>query len=287
MLLQLFIKPEVVVIGGFVILSFLVVFIILFISLYQRRYYRYLREKQSLQTEFQNNLLQTQIEIQEQTLKNIAQEIHDNIGQVLSLAKLNLGTFAVIPDAATQTKVEDTKKLVSKALRDLRDLSRSMHGDKIAELGLVESISDELKILQNTGKFITRLQIEGEQYKLEPQKEMVIFRMVQEALHNAIKHSNARNINVQLNYDPGIFYLSVIDNGSGFDTATLKSIETGIGLKSMQNRATLIGAVFSIRSGDSNGTVITIELKQDRFALTSSPPHPYALAATKSNNIQE
>jgi signal transduction histidine kinase len=95
-------------------------------------YRKRIKENLLLQAKFQQALLQTQIEIQEQTLTTISQEIHDNIGQVLSLAKLNLNTLQ--PDE--HEKLKDTKMLVSKAINDLRDLSRSMHGDKIADLGL-------------------------------------------------------------------------------------------------------------------------------------------------------
>ena len=205
-------------------------------------------------------LLHTQIEIQEQTLKTIAQEIHDNIGQALSLAKLNLNTFPAISDAAIQTKLDDTKELVSKAIVDLRDLSRSMHGDKINDLGLEEAIAGELKILKNTGQFSTNLQITGNTYRLQPQKEMILFRMVQEALNNAIKHSKATNIEVQLEYNDSYFRLGIVDDGIGFNPALLESAKTGIGLKSMQNRAALIGGIFSVVSGITTGTVITIKL---------------------------
>ena len=81
-----------------------------------------------MQSQFQQSLLQTQLEIQEQTLKNISEEIHDNVGQVLSLAKLNLFTF----ENDKEPKLQSTTNLVSKAINDLRNLSRSMHGDIIA-----------------------------------------------------------------------------------------------------------------------------------------------------------
>ncbi len=212
-------------------------------------------------------LLHTQIEIQEQTLKTIAQEIHDNIGQALSLAKLNLNTFPAISDAAIQTKLDDTKDLVSKAIVDLRDLSRSMHGDKINDLGLEEAIAGELKILKNTGQFSTNLQITGNTYRLQPQKEMILFRMVQEALNNAIKHSKATNIEVQLEYNDSYFRLAIVDDGVGFNPALLQSAKTGIGLKSMQNRAALIGGIFSVVSGIATGTVITIKLNSSELLV--------------------
>jgi two-component system, NarL family, sensor kinase len=234
------------------------IFVMTFFLLYKKRQQKYLKEKQLIQSKFKQQLLQTQIEIQEQTLKTISQEIHDNIGQVLSLAKLNLGTLQYGEDE----KLNDTKNLVSKAINDLRDLSRSLHGDKIAELGLQEAVASELKILQNTGQYHTALQITGEQYKLEPQKEMVLFRIMQEAIHNAVKHARAKNITVQLNYQAADFVLIITDDGIGFDAADLDAVQTGIGLKSMQNRAALVGGQFTITAANGNGTAIKIELKQ-------------------------
>jgi len=250
-----------IILGTILVLFFALVIILLYL-LFQKKKQKYLKEKQLLQVQFKQELLQTQLEIQEQTLKTISEEIHDNIGQVLSLAKLNLNTFEEIENVVNQTKINDTKNLVGKAINDLRDLSRSLHGDKIAELGLQESIACELTILQNTGQFQTCLNSSGTPYRLEPQKEMVLFRIMQEAMNNAIKHAKAKNISVQLIYQPTSLLLNISDNGTGFNPVNLPSKGTGIGLKSMQNRAVLIGATFSISSTEGYGTVINIELKK-------------------------
>jgi two-component system NarL family sensor kinase len=239
--------------------------IIIIILIYKKRQAQYISEKNQMKITFENEILKSQIEIQEQTLKTISQEIHDNVGQVLSLAKLNLGTFETMESEANQVKINDTKQLVSKAINDLRDLSRSLHGDKIAELGLQDSVANELKILQNTGQYQTALYITGDNYKLEAQKEMVLFRIVQESLNNAIKHAKAKNININIAYQPELFSLIISDDGSGFDPGALQSAETGIGLKSMQNRAALIGAAFTLNSQNGNGTTITIELKRNNL----------------------
>jgi two-component system NarL family sensor kinase len=208
-------------------------------------------------------LLETQIEIQEQTLKNVSQEIHDNIGQVLSLAKLNLGTFGKIEGEENKQKLLTTKELIGKAINDLRDLARSMHGDKIAEIGLQNAVDSELKILQNTGQFQTHLTVSGESYKLKPQTQMVLFRIVQEALHNEVKHSKAKNIYVDFTYDSSAFTLSLRDDGIGFNIEKLQAAKTGIGLKSMKNRASLIGGDFSINSYENKGTSIIIKVAKD------------------------
>ena len=241
------------------ILLALVFFIILFLLEFQKNKRKHTLEKTILQSQHQQALLQTQLEIQEQTLKTISEEIHDNVGQVLSLAKLNLNTLQQGEDK----KIQDTKNLVSKAINDLRNLSRSIHGDRIAQLGLQQSIEDELNILQNSGQFTTTLKLSGSNYKLAPQKEMVLFRIVQEALNNAVKHSKAKNITVQLNYQPNLFCLTISDDGIGFTTTALPAAKSGIGLTSMQNRAALIGGIYSMQSLINKGTVVSVTLAKE------------------------
>ena len=248
----------VILISLFVLL--LISIIIITAVLYYNKRKKFAEEKQLMKTIFDQELLQTQIEIQEQTLSNISQEIHDNIGQVLSLAKLNLNTIPTHVEEAVLVKISKAKELVSKAINDLRDLSRSMHGDRIAELGLKDAIESELAILQNTGQYKTFFNCSGNYYKLARQNEIVIFRMLQESINNSIKHANAKNITVEMNYQPQNFQLWVSDDGNGFDTASLSTSVTGIGLKSMRSRAALIGGELTIQSSPFTGTTVAIKL---------------------------
>ncbi len=238
----------------------LITIIIIAAVLYYNRRKKHANETRMMQSAFQEELLRTQIEIQEQTLKNISQEIHDNIGQVLSLAKLNLNTFPPTTQPDILARANDTKQLVSKAIHDLRDLSRSMHGDRLTEIGLKTAIENELKILENTGQYKTAFQVNGTPFKLEVQQETVLFRMVQESLNNIIKHAKAKNITVAVSYLNHRFVLSVTDDGQGFNAAGLSAVDKGIGLKSMESRAGLIGGEFSISSSAGKGTTIAIEL---------------------------
>ncbi|MEO8768773.1 MAG: ATP-binding protein [Ferruginibacter sp.] len=242
-----------------IILIVLGIFLLLFYFLFKQKQ----KTHQLKIAALNEQLLKTEIEIQEHTLRNVSQEIHDNIGQVLSLAKLNLGTFNKLEDEENQTKLLNTKELVSKAINDLRDLTRSMHGEKIAEIGLQKAVDHELKILQNTGQFQTHMNVVGESFDLAPQSQMVIFRIMQEALHNEIKHSKAKNIFVEFNFDESAFTLTLRDDGVGFNLEKMNADETGIGLKSMKNRASLIGGDFSIHSSENKGTTIIIKISKD------------------------
>jgi signal transduction histidine kinase len=245
--------------SAILVFSILSVFIIYFFKANVRTIQKTVIEKQHMQSQFQQELLRTQIEIQEQTLKTISQEIHDNVGQVLSLAKLNLNTFNTTTDEQSK-KITDTKNLVSKAIIDLRNLSRSMYGDQLSEVGLKDAIANELAIVQSTGQYKTILDVNGEPFKMAPQKEMVLFRMVQEAINNIIRHAKAQDIFVRLKYNVDYFSLTIADNGKGFDTRLLDPIKNGMGLKSMQNRAALIGGTFNIDSTPGKGTTISLEL---------------------------
>ncbi len=243
---------------------FLIIFILVFFGFlffYLKRFFSHQLEKKRMLLQFQNELNKVTIEIQEQTLKTISQEIHDNVGQVLSLAKLNLNTFENTESTYNQNKINDTKQLVSKAINDLRDLSRSLYGDKISELGLPVAIDNELRILKNIGQYQTELKIIGDSYKLQDKEEIVLFRIAQESLNNIVKHAKAKTIRVQTIYRPDLFTLTVIDDGVGFDTTALTAGQTGIGLKSIQNRTALINGNFSLYSIPGEGTTVAIELK--------------------------
>jgi two-component system, NarL family, sensor kinase len=245
-----------VVITTLVILL-LAVFIVFFIILLRRRQQKHLIEKQLLQSQHQQALLQTQLEIQEQTLKTISEEIHDNLSQTLGLAKLNLNNLlATLPEGPGKPKALAAKEAVARAIHDLRLLARTLHGDKLAETGLQQAIDAQLSIIGGSGQFTTALEVSGEEWALTDQQEMVLFRMAQELLHNAVKHSGGSHIAVGLAYSPNNFTLSVTDNGHGFDTAQLDASATGIGLTSLRNRAALIQATVTVESAPGKGTAV-------------------------------
>lgn len=214
-------------------------------------------KEQKARHDYEQNLLRTQLEIQEQTLKTISQEIHDNIGQVLSLAKLNLNTMDTTNHEQLREKIADSKNLVSKAIQDLRDLSKSMNTDNIEAIGLVRAIEYELEMIRKNG-FTTELNVEGNVIRLEPQKELIMFRIIQETFNNIMKHAEANRIGVKITYNESL-KISICDNGKGFDLSPLNEDTTtspGLGIRNMHNRAKLIGADFSMSSTTGHGTVV-------------------------------
>lgn len=250
-----------VYLGTGIFLTLALLFVV-FIIISVRRRKRLSMEKEQLRIAFEKELLHTQLEIQEQTLKTISQEIHDNIGQALSLAKLNLNTMDTASPEELQAKIVNSKNLVSKAIQDLRDLSRTMNTDHIAALGFTRSLEMELEIMRKSG-FKSAFRIEGNVQKLEPRRELILFRIVQEVLNNVIKHADAETITVTAKYEAENLKLTVQDNGRGFDRKAVAGTgdkTAGQGLQNMESRSRIIGANFSIVSKPGSGTTIIIDI---------------------------
>lgn len=252
---------QLVLVGTFIFLL-LGLFILLLIVVYRNRRNKLLAEKREMQILFSQTLLQSQLEIQEQTLKTISQEIHDNVGQVLTLAKLNLST-TVIQDQQASEKIRNTQQLIAKAIQDLRDLSRSLNTDYVEEMGLVRSIEYELEMLKKTETIETEFIISGKVLRLDKQKELILFRIVQEAIHNTVKHAEAKKIKAHIQFSGGELSILIADDGKGFEMEPLnegKSQSGGLGLRNMKSRATLVGANFLMNSKLGSGTELYISL---------------------------
>lgn len=234
--------------------------IITLVMVYRRKQVEYINEQVRLKAAFEKELLEAQLEIQEQTMRHIAQEVHDNVNQTLGLAKLNLNTMRPENAATLPEKVAATKELVSKAIADLRNLSRTLQADAMLAAGIVRAIETELNLIARTAVFETRFLVNGEACALDAKKELILFRTVQEALNNAIKHSGASLLEVELACTPNQLRLHVRDNGHGFDPEAVAADPTkGIGLRNIKNRVRLIGGHFNLRS-QHTGTEVQITL---------------------------
>jgi two-component system, NarL family, sensor kinase len=255
-----------IIITGILIIGLISFFLIWFVIMHRKNYNQYVQEKKLLQYQYQQELLRTQLEIHEQTLKTISQEIHDNIGQVLSLAKLNLNTMDMEKQAELQGKIDDSRNLVSKAIHDLRHLSRSLNTESIAAIGLLKAVGNELEMLRKAG-YDTFIETEGTFVKLEPQKELILFRIIQETLNNIIKHAEAKKIYVHAVYSTNDLRIVIRDDGKGMVMLPAENYSgelNGIGIRNMESRASLIGAQLKISSVEGTGTEVSINVPLKR-----------------------
>ncbi|GAO42950.1 sensor histidine kinase [Flavihumibacter petaseus] len=242
-------------------------FILYFILSGQRRRLKQKIEQDLLKQSYEKEVLTTQIESRDQTLRDVSQEIHDNMGQILSVARINLNILEnELKDHSQLKRIQDTNNLVGDVIRYIRMLSKGMNSDMLSSYGLRESIRFELQRIEQSAMITCRFITEGEDFVIDAKKEIVIYRMIQEILNNILKHAAASEIDLSMIYTADNFCITIMDNGKGFDPreAEKRSIsESGSGLKNLQKRAALVGARITINSVPGTGTSITINLPKN------------------------
>lgn len=252
-----------IVIFGTLFLLLITSFIVVFVLIHQNQSNRNIKEKEEMKDAYQQEILKAQLEMKEQTLHTIAEDIHDGIGQILSLAKLHLNTIKIEENHPAAPKIADAKDLVARVIQDLRNLSKTLNSDFLSQHKLTESIQFELEQIQKTGHCKATLEVKGDERPLDPQKQLIVFRIVQENFNNIIKHAKAKNISVVLAYEHERLSMKIEDDGEGFRASEIntKGIkEKGTGIGNMFHRAKLIGAEFSINSELNRGTVSQLSL---------------------------
>jgi signal transduction histidine kinase len=243
-----------IIVVGCAFLLLVAVGIIVLFLIYQKRQLRFLLEKKELSNQFQRELLKTRLEAQEETLNHVGSELHDNIGQLLGSAKLMVGVAERSGASAEQFHVLD--ETISKAIQELRALSKSLNTEWLEKFNWLENLHTEASRLM-ASKEVTVLLLHPSLINLSLDRQIILFRIVQEGLQNAIKHGRASNITVQADQTDTTLAISIADNGKGFNVND-SSIE-GVGITSIRHRVKLLGGNVSWQSGAA-GTHLFINL---------------------------
>ncbi len=243
-------------------------FVVYFIFSGQRRRLKQQHERQQLLEAYEKEVLTTQIESRDQTLRDVSQEIHDNMGQLLSVARINLNILEKELDGSPPARrIVDTNQILGDVIKYIRMLSKGLNTDMLSNYGLRESIRFELQRIEQSAMIPCRFETEVEDFRIDSKKEIVIFRMVQEILNNILKHAAATEICIRMTYTPMLFLLNISDNGKGFDpeeSASRGIEDSGSGLRNLGKRAALVGAELRINSKSGEGTRITISLPKQQ-----------------------
>ncbi len=240
----------------FFVLTILVVFVLFFL-MFQKRKNQLLLDKVVQQQQFDAELIKTQQEIQEETLKHVGRELHDNVGQMLVLATMQMNALANGVKQEDKSKVDNSAKALKDALEEVRALSKSLNSDVIFKLGFEATVKNEIDRLNKSGLIRSELLVVGEKVSFENKKdEVILFRMLQEFFSNTLKYAEAEHLNVSLEY--GTEYLTIMleDDGQGFDMAT---ITKGSGLINLEKRAELIQAQLELKTKQGEGTTLLLQ----------------------------
>jgi signal transduction histidine kinase len=234
-------------------------FLVLYIFIYNRRKKRHIEEKELMKLTFETELIKTQMEIREQTMQTIGADLHDNIGQLLSLTSLTLNSVKLEDAEKAQQKIDAALDLTMRSIKEMRLLGKLLQGEQLIALGLTEAIRREINWIEKSGQYAVTYVIEGEQpAQNNPDKDLILFRILQEVFNNIIKHSKAKEISIKLSYSETGINLQIIDNGAGFNISELPEEQKGMGLMNIQKRAEIVGGEIFIQSQPGEGTCIDI-----------------------------
>lgn len=232
--------------------------IFFFFVTYQKKMLKKQLELNETKAKQQEEILLNTISAQEKERKRIARDLHDEVGAMLSVVKLNVGRIEKKSEESVAKELAaETKTYIDEVITQVRRISRALLPPSLDKLGLFFALEE----LSNWVNKADQLKIvcwkSGEQFRFDNKKELAVFRIVQELLNNAIKHSEATNIYINTRFSPNNnLMISITDNGKGFNLE--EKVNTGLGLKNLESRTQIIGARFKMKSKPGKGTTAII-----------------------------
>ena len=253
--------------SGTVLLTLFAFFIVVYVLVQKQKQNVHHLERNKMIYDHQNMILTTRIEEQERAMDQVSKEIHDNLGQQTNFAKMNLLTIAMYAtDNQQKTVIEKTKTILDGIIKDIRNISHSLNSDFIKDIGLINMLQEELNYLNLSPTINCDIDIIGDDKKFLPEKELLIYRIAQEAIHNVSKHAQATNLDIILTYEANTFIMTIADNGIGFDKSIVNTL-SGIGFVNMIQRAELLNGSIDIQSQPLCGCTVTLQVN-DTLEIT-------------------
>jgi signal transduction histidine kinase len=230
-------------IGSFGMIS-LVSFIIMFVSLYQKKMLSHQAIIKENETEFQKQLLDATIEVAEEERKKIASNIHDDVGLTLNVLKLNFSKIKRnIDDKKLLNELIDSNiKIIEETSSVLRGISHELMPPTLSILGLEKGLKELCRQITSSGQIEINAEISNKTIQIDKKKELQLYRIVKELINNIIKHSKSTQVNIKTELNDTILFIEITYNGVGIsneDVNYLIGAGKGIGLKSIQSRVQL------------------------------------------------
>lgn len=243
--------------GIFVVL--LSIFIVLQAVLNRRKKNHLVMERKLLQEQFDSQIMHNKIEIQEATFESLGTELHDNIGQLLSTAKMFIGITERNMETPSLT-LQSANETLDKAIRELRDLSKSLNKDWLQQFDLYRNLMADVERINSARGLKINIKRSSRILPVNAEHQFIFYRLLQEAIQNVIKHSQAQNLCINLSYDEHHVTVLLEDDGKGF---IIHQQHTGLGMKIMNQRIKLLkGKISWDSSGSGTRLFITFPVKK-------------------------
>jgi signal transduction histidine kinase len=236
-------------------LVMLALFIVLYFSQRSKKD-RIIAQQRIVQLEEEKKLMTARllVEGQEEERKRIARELHDGLGVLLSATKMQ---FTTIKDKSpeNQPMIDKATQLLEQASGDVRRISHNMMPGSLTKLGFYDAVEDLIDNIRDIDGMNAVCEIEGDQARLPENKEIMLYRVVQEMVNNTLKHAGAKNVSLKILRSASGLEINFSDDGVGFNTEkALNDIATSFGLKSIRSRIGFLNGEVTIDSAIGKGT---------------------------------
>jgi signal transduction histidine kinase len=230
-----------------VVIGIILLYFIITAIRYQRRSLRLYKEK-----------IQAEIDTLENERRRIASDLHDELGPLLSAVKLQINNLETTDPGDLQL-VNKSSQHIDSIIKKLREISNDLMPNTLLRKGLKKAIEEFINNSQETYKLPVKFICEQEM-QLDQNKEINLYRIVQEILHNTLKHAKASMLIIKISVQDSRLFLMTADNGVGFDYFLKIHDNMGLGLRNLQSRTEVMGGEFTCTSAPGKGTAYTIEI---------------------------
>lgn len=244
--------------GGMFLLA---VAIVMFMTFYQKRMLQEQYKRQQMEIAFQQKMIEAALQSQEEERRRLAGEMHDSIGAMLSAIRLGISTLAKqIPDPQL---VDFPKEMLDETIQSVRRISRDLMPATLEKFGLAPAVKELCDRFQSTAGLPIHCEQNGEIPPFDKTRELMLFRIVQELINNALKHAQAKSIQVSLAHSSAIIEVIVEDDGVGFDVDAIKNSREpgrGLGIFNIENRVRVLNATIAYDKERKQGSKTTVKV---------------------------
>ena len=241
------------------VFAIVLIMVVVYIFFYKKKS-ELLFDRKIKEAQFEQELTLAIIEMKETTLSYIGQELHDDLGQKMSIAKLMVNLGLETAEGPQKEILQEINEVIGESIRDIRSLSKSFITEQIENLGLVQSVQKEVSRIDRLNLMKIKFTHNTNKIILESKDCLILFRIIQESINNVLKHSRAKNMTISLQDEPRFVEIILSDDGIGFNENKHKS---GSGLMSMKKRANLIQTDLDVNTIIGEGTTITIKYNKN------------------------